>query len=106
MLVIGRQKVFAHPAENNAARSRTAKAFRSGPLTPPDRANVIAAGLLLPPLTGIAPRLAIAAAVGLLLIQIDGITVHLRRGETRQIELNIAPLAAAAATAWLGTVWL
>lgn len=60
-----------------------------------------AAGLILPPLTGIAPWLAIAAAIGLVLIQIGGIAVHLSRGEARQIGLNIALLAAAAATAWL-----
>lgn len=65
-----------------------------------------AAGLILPPLTGIAPWLAIAAAVGLVLIQVGGIVVHLTRGEARQIGLNIVLLAAAAATAWLGTTWL
>jgi hypothetical protein len=65
-----------------------------------------ATGLILPPLTGIASWLAIAAAIGLVLIQIDGITVHLTRGEARQIGLNIVLLAAAAATAWLGTTWL
>jgi len=65
-----------------------------------------AAGLILPPLTGIAPGLAIAAAIGLVLIQVGGIAVHLSRGEARLIGLNIALLAAAAATAWLGTTWL
>lgn len=64
-----------------------------------------AAGLLLPPLTGIAPWLAIAAAIGLVLIQVGGIAVHLSRGEARQIGLNIVLLAAAAATAWLGAIW-
>ncbi|MGW0807874.1 DoxX family protein [Nonomuraea sp. NPDC002799] len=65
-----------------------------------------AAGLIGPPLTGIAPWLAIAAAIGLVLIQVGGIAVHLSRGEARLIGLNIALLAAAAAAAWLGTVWL
>ncbi|MBW8481243.1 DoxX family protein [Actinomadura parmotrematis] len=65
-----------------------------------------AAGLVLPPLTGIAPWLAVAAAVGLALIQIGGIAVHLSRGEARVIGLNIGLLAAAAAAAWLGTSWL
>ncbi|TMR97861.1 DoxX family protein [Nonomuraea basaltis] len=65
-----------------------------------------AAGLILPPLTGIASWLAIAAAIGLVLIQVGGIAVHVSRGEARQIGLNIALLAAAAATAWLGTTWL
>jgi hypothetical protein len=65
-----------------------------------------AAGLLLPPLTGIAPGLAVAAAVGLVLIQVGGIVVHLSRGEARLIGLNIALLLAAAAAVWLGTTWL
>jgi hypothetical protein len=65
-----------------------------------------AAGLVLPPLTGIAPWLAIAAAIGLVLIQAGAIVVHLSRGEARVIGLNIVLLAAAVATAWLGTTWL
>ena len=65
-----------------------------------------AGGLILPPLTGIAPWLALAAAVGLVLIQVGGIAVHLSRGEGRLIGLNIGLLVAAAATAWLATIWL
>jgi hypothetical protein len=65
-----------------------------------------AAGLILPPLTGIAPWLAIAAAIGLVLIQAGAIVVHLSRGEARVIGLNIVLLAAAVAAAWLGTTWL
>jgi hypothetical protein len=65
-----------------------------------------AAGLILPPLTAIAPWLAIAAAIGLALIQVGGIAVHVSRGEARVIGLNIALLAAAVAAAWLGTSWL
>jgi hypothetical protein len=65
-----------------------------------------AAGLILPPLTGIAPWLAVAAATGLVLIQVGGISLHLSRGEARLIGLNIALLAAAAAAVRLGTTWL
>ncbi|MFG2454035.1 DoxX family protein [Streptomyces sp. M41(2017)] len=65
-----------------------------------------AAGLILPPLTGIAPVLAVAAAVGLVLLQAGGIAVHVSRGEARLIGLNIALLVAAAASARLGTTWL
>lgn len=65
-----------------------------------------AAGLILPPLTGIAPGLALAAAVGLFVIQVGGIALHLSRGEGRLIGLNIGLLVAAAATAWLATTWL
>ncbi|MEV0218338.1 DoxX family protein [Streptomyces sp. NPDC050704] len=65
-----------------------------------------AAGMILPPLTDIAPWLATAAAIGLVLIQVGGIVVHVSRDEARQIGLNIALLVAAAAAAWLGTTWL
>jgi hypothetical protein len=65
-----------------------------------------AIGLILPPLTGIAPWLALAAAIGLVLIQVGGITVHLSRGEARLIGLNIGLLITAAVTAWLATTWL
>lgn len=65
-----------------------------------------AAGLILPPLTGVLPVLAVAAAVGLLLIQVGGIALHLSRNEARLIPLNIALLAWAGATTWLATTWL
>ena len=65
-----------------------------------------AAGLVLPPLTGIMPWPAVAAAVGLVLIQVGGIVVHLSRGEARQIGLDIGLLVAALVAAWLGTIWL
>ena len=65
-----------------------------------------ALGLVLPPLTGVAVGLALAAAVGLVLVQVGGITLHLRRGEARLIGLNIVLLAAAAVVVWLSTVWL
>ena len=65
-----------------------------------------AAGLILPPLTGIAPWLAVAAAIGLVLIQVGGIAVHLSRGEARLIGLNIGLLVTAAVAAWLATTWL
>ncbi|MFF4256837.1 DoxX family protein [Streptomyces sp. NPDC001663] len=65
-----------------------------------------AAGLVLPPLTGIAPVLAVAAAIGLVLIQVGGIVVHVSRGESRVIGLNIALLVLAAVAAWLGAARL
>ena len=63
-----------------------------------------AIGLILPPLTGIAPWLALAAAIGFVLLQILATRVHLRRGD-RQIALNLALLALAAVTVWLATIW-
>jgi DoxX-like family len=65
-----------------------------------------ALGLILPPLTGIAPALALASAVGLLLIQVGGISLHLSRGEVKVIGLNIGLLALAGVEIWLATVWL
>jgi hypothetical protein len=65
-----------------------------------------ALGLILPPLTGIAPALAVAAATGLVLIQIGGIVVHVARDEARVIGLNIALLVLAAAAAWLAFITL
>jgi hypothetical protein len=65
-----------------------------------------AAGLIVPPLTGIAAALAFAAAIGLALIQVGGIITHLSRGEARLIGLNIGLLVTAVAAAVLGTTWL
>jgi hypothetical protein len=65
-----------------------------------------ALGLILPPLTGIAPALALAAATGLVLIQVGGISLHLSRGEAKMIGLNIVLLALAGVAIWLSTTWL
>ncbi len=64
-----------------------------------------AIGLVLPPLTGVASWLALAAAIGFVVLQIGATGVHLRRGD-RQVALNISLLLAAAATTWLATAWL
>ncbi|MGW0869683.1 DoxX family protein [Streptomyces sp. NPDC002740] len=64
-----------------------------------------AAGLILPPLTGIAPWLAPAAAVGFLLLQIGAIAVHLT-GEDRRIALNLGLIATAAVLLWPAGTWL
>ncbi|MDT0422570.1 DoxX family protein [Streptomyces evansiae] len=64
-----------------------------------------AAGLVLPPLTGVAPWLALVAAVGLTVLQAGAIPVHLTGGD-RRIELNAGLLVAAGVTVWLATVWL
>ncbi|CAN3979423.1 DoxX family protein [Kitasatospora purpeofusca] len=61
-----------------------------------------AAGLLLPPLTGIAVPLALAAAVGLVLLQAGAVAVHLTGGD-RRIALNLGLIATAAATIWPAT---
>lgn len=63
-----------------------------------------AIGLILPPLTGVAPWLAFVAAIGFVVLQILATRVHLRRGD-RQIGLNLGLLVLAAATVWLATIW-
>lgn len=60
-----------------------------------------AVGLIVPPLTGILPWLALAAAVGLVAVQVGAAVVHLRRHDT--IWMNLALAVAAAAVAWLAT---
>jgi hypothetical protein len=65
-----------------------------------------ALGLILPPLTGIAPALALAAAIGLLLIQVGAISLHLRRGEAKLVGFNIVLLLLAGVAIWLSTTWL
>ncbi|OIJ23945.1 DoxX family protein [Nocardioides luteus] len=47
-----------------------------------------ALGLVLPPLTGIAPALAIWAAGGLALVQVLATAFHLSRGERKDLWLN------------------
>ncbi|WP_031067959.1 DoxX family protein [Streptomyces sp. NRRL WC-3742] len=61
-----------------------------------------AAGLVLPPLTGVAPGLATAAAVGFVVLQFGAVAVHLSGGD-RRIALNAGLLCGAVVTAWLAT---
>ncbi|AZG48209.1 DoxX family protein [Gordonia insulae] len=65
-----------------------------------------AIGLILPPITGIAPALALWAAIGFVILQVLAAGFHLSRGETRQIGLNVGLVAVAAVTVWLATVWV
>jgi hypothetical protein len=64
-----------------------------------------AAGLVLPPLTGIAPAVAIAAAVGFVVLQVLAAGLHFRRGEARVTGLNAALIVLAAVAAWLATAF-
>jgi hypothetical protein len=52
-----------------------------------------AAGLILPRATGIAPALTGAAAIGLGVIMILASRVHARRGEPRNVAINLVLLA-------------
>jgi hypothetical protein len=62
-----------------------------------------ATGLILPELTGIAPSLATAAAIGFVLLQTGAIAVHLM-GEDHRIALNAGLTVTAAVTIWLATL--
>lgn len=59
-----------------------------------------AAGLILPPATGIAPALAIAAAAGFVVLQILATGVHIARGD-KMIVLNVVMLVLGGAAGWL-----
>lgn len=63
------------------------------------------AGLVLPPLTGIAPVLALAAALGMLVLQVLAAGLHLSRGEVRETGLNAGLVVLAGVAAWLATTW-
>lgn len=63
-----------------------------------------AIGLILPPLLGILPWLAFAAAIGLTLLQVGAIIVHVRRHDT--IWLNLGVIVLSAVEIWLATIWL
>jgi hypothetical protein len=69
--------------------------------------EVLAAiGLIVAPLPGIAAWLALAAAIGIMIVQIGGIILHLRRGEANVIWLNIVLVVTAGVAAWLASVWV
>lgn len=63
-----------------------------------------AIGLVLPPLVGILPALALAAAMGFVVLQIVAAAVHLRRHDAPW--MNLVLIALAGVVAWLATVWL
>ena len=64
-------------------------------------AEVFAAvGLIVPPLTGAAPVLVPLAAVGMLIVMIGAAVIHVRRGETRDVAVNILLALIAAVIAW------
>ena len=64
-----------------------------------------ALGLILPPLTGIAPSLAVWAAGGLALVQVLAALFHLSRGERGDLWLNAVLTMVAIATLALATRW-
>lgn len=62
-------------------------------------------GLVLPPLTGVAPALALVAALGFAVLQVLAAGLHLSRGEVKETGLNVPLIVLAGVAAWLATVW-
>ncbi|MEU7973573.1 DoxX family protein [Micromonospora sp. NPDC049089] len=58
-------------------------------------------GLILPPLTGIAPVLAVAAAAGLTILQVLAAGFHLSRGERKDVWLNLVLVVVGAIVTWI-----
>jgi hypothetical protein len=65
-----------------------------------------AVGLILPPLTGVAPVLALVSAIGFVVLQVLAAGLHLSRREGRLIGLNIGIIVLAGLTVWLATIWV
>ncbi|MFC8599209.1 MULTISPECIES: DoxX family protein [unclassified Isoptericola] len=65
-----------------------------------------AVGLLLPPLVGVAPWLALVAAAGFVVLQVGAAALHLSRDEARLVGLNVALVVLAGIATWLATVWV
>jgi DoxX-like protein len=65
-----------------------------------------ALGLILPPLTGVVPGVALAAAIGLVVLQIGAIALHVSRRDVASLWLNGSLLALAGIATWLSIVWL
>lgn len=63
------------------------------------------AGLVLPPLTGIAQVLAVAAAAGFVVLQVLATGLHLSRGEGKVTGLNMALIVLAGTATWLATAF-
>jgi len=59
-----------------------------------------AIGLIAPPLVHIAPILAPLAAVGLVFVMIGAIVTHARRGEFRNVAVNVVLVIMAVVIAW------
>ncbi|HEY0120026.1 MAG TPA: DoxX family protein [Cellulomonas sp.] len=64
-----------------------------------------AIGLVLPPLTGIAPVLAVVAAAGLAVLQVLAAAFHVSRGEGSTIGLNLGLVVLGGVAAWLATAF-
>lgn len=65
-----------------------------------------AVGLVLPPLTDVAPGLAIAAAVGFAVLQVLAAGLHASRREFADLPMNVVLVVLAVVAAWAGTTFV
>lgn len=106
-LAVGVMKIVRPPAKLAAMGMAWAGDFPAWSVKVIGILEVLGAiGLILPPLTGIAPILAPIAGIGLALVQLGAIITHATRHEAKAIPGNIVLLALSVAAAWLGfLVW-
>jgi hypothetical protein len=64
------------------------------------------AGLILPPLTGIAQVMAMVGAIGFVVLQVLATGLHVSRGEAKVTTLNFGLIALAGVAVWLSTAWI
>jgi hypothetical protein len=65
-----------------------------------------AVGLIVPPLAGVATGLTLAAAIGLVVLQVGATALHVSRHDVDSLWLNGSLLALAGVATWLSTIWL
>lgn len=96
----GLAKMF-QPREKLLERMAWAEDFTDGQVKAIGAVEALGAiGLILPAVTGILPVLVPLAAVGLAITMVLAAIVHVRRGETSFIGVNLALAAIAAFVAW------
>lgn len=102
-LAAGAQKIFRTPDKLVASGIGWAKDLPLAVVRLIGAAEVLGAvGLILPPLTGIAPILAPIAAIGLVLVQVGAVVFHLTRREPKVLPMNLVLLLVALAATILG----
>jgi hypothetical protein len=95
-LLVGSMKAF-RPLEALSKRMAWVRDVPAGLVRFIGIAELLGAiGLILPMVTNFAPRLTIAAAAGLVLVQVCAIVFHLSRNEARVVPGNIVLLLLAA----------
>lgn len=96
----GLAKMF-QPREKLLEKTPWVEDFTDGQVKAIGAVEVLGAiGLILPAVTGILPVLVPLAAVGLAITMVLAAIVHIRRGETSFIGVNLALAAIAAFVAW------